>query len=349
MRSPDCRGRAEAHGATGSRGDQLPGVPLLQASRTRRQLHHRRLRLQRVASARPNGVLAVDRCLACHRIRRGARPRRRVRLRQVHARPAAAAPAPAPMPATLRFARRRRRRAGPTRRFRQRAPDRVPEPRHLAQSAPDRRRDASAGRCAGSGLPRRRGGRGRDRSAARPGAPAGDPTPSAIRTSCRGGEKQRVGIARALASRARFHGLRRGRLGARRVGAGRGAQPAARPARRAGRRLPVHQPRYRRDRPHRRPRRRHVPRHDRGGGRRSATCCSRLIILIPSCCCPPSPDRQAPAVAPLDAGCAPGCDGGRMQVRRSLHPAGRPDLRQRPATLAAGRAGPRHSLSHPSA
>ena len=48
-----------------------------------------------------------------------------------------------------------------------------------------------------------------------------------------GGQRQRIAIARALASQARIHRLRRADLGARRLGAGADPQPDARPAGRA--------------------------------------------------------------------------------------------------------------------
>ena len=52
----------------------------------------------------------------------------------------------------------------------------------------------------------------------------------ATRTSSRGGQRQRIGIARALARRARMPDRRRAGLGARRLGAGADRQPAARAA-----------------------------------------------------------------------------------------------------------------------
>ena len=67
-----------------------------------------------------------------------------------------------------------------------------------------------------------------------------------------GGQRQRIGIARALAVETELHRLRRAGLGARRLRAGAGAQPAGRPAARAGAVLPLHRPRPRRspaDRP----------------------------------------------------------------------------------------------------
>ena len=64
--------------------------------------------------------------------------------------------------------------------------------------------------------------------------------------------------------------LRRGGFGARRAGAGAGAQPARRPAGRAGTDLPVHHARPRGGPPDRRPRLRHGEGQDRGAvhGRR---------------------------------------------------------------------------------
>jgi peptide/nickel transport system ATP-binding protein len=48
-----------------------------------------------------------------------------------------------------------------------------------------------------------------------------------------GGQRQRISIARAMATQPGIPGLRRADLGARRLGAGAGAQPAGGPAARA--------------------------------------------------------------------------------------------------------------------
>ena len=55
-----------------------------------------------------------------------------------------------------------------------------------------------------------------------------------------GGQRQRISIARALCDRAALPGLRRADVGARRVGAGAGAEPDERLQRRIGLSLPVH-------------------------------------------------------------------------------------------------------------
>ncbi len=78
-----------------------------------------------------------------------------------------------------------------------------------------------------------------------------------------GGQRQRISIARALATAARIPRLRRADVGARRVGAGAGAEPDARPAAAARADVPVHLAQPRRRPPRRRPRRRHVPRPHR--------------------------------------------------------------------------------------
>ena len=67
--------------------------------------------------------------------------------------------------------------------------------------------------------------------------------------------------------RARPRGLRRARLGARRVDPGAGPEPAARAAGRARPDVPVRRPQHGRRRAHQRPRRGDVPGQDRGGGR----------------------------------------------------------------------------------
>ena len=63
------------------------------------------------------------------------------------------------------------------------------------------------------------------------GRPAAATTPAATRTSSRGGQRQRIGIARALALDAGLHRLRRAGLRARRVDPVPDPQPAGRPAR----------------------------------------------------------------------------------------------------------------------
>ena len=78
-----------------------------------------------------------------------------------------------------------------------------------------------------------------------------------------GGQRQRIGIARALALEPRSADLRRAGIGARRVGAGAGAEPAEGPAREARPDLPVHLAQPRGGRLHGRPHRRDVRRPHR--------------------------------------------------------------------------------------
>ena len=105
-----------------------------------------------------------------------------------------------------------------------RDPGGVPGPDVLAQSAHagarHRRRAAAGDRHWSAAAPTR--ARARD---ARRGRPAARRRPSATRTPSRGGQRQRIAIARALAAVAAPRRLRRGDLGARRLGAGADPEP----------------------------------------------------------------------------------------------------------------------------
>ena len=78
-----------------------------------------------------------------------------------------------------------------------------------------------------------------------------------------GGQRQRIGIARGLALQPEDPRLRRAGLGARRLGAGAGHQPAGEAPGRVRPRLHLHRPRPVGRAAHLRPGRRHVPRPDR--------------------------------------------------------------------------------------
>ena len=103
-----------------------------------------------------------------------------------------------------------------------------------------------------------------------------------------GGQRQRIGIARALAVEPQLDRLRRAGVGARRVGAGAGDQPAAGPAAAPRPDLPLHRPRPRRGAAHRQPRRRDVPRPHRRDWPTSARCSPRRGTRTRRRCCRPS-------------------------------------------------------------
>ena len=92
---------------------------------------------------------------------------------------------------------------------------------------------------------------------------------------------------------------RRAGLGARRLGAGAGAEPADRPAGGAGPRLSLHQPRSRGDAAHQPSHRRDVSRPHRRARRPSARCSPSRCIPTPRRCCRPRPRpiRGAPSAS----------------------------------------------------
>ena len=231
--------------------------------------------------------------------RRDARRRRRVRLRQVDARPLPRAAARADG-----------------------GLGRVRRPRHLAAVAA-RAAAAAARACRSSSRTRTRRSIPRKRVGAIIGEPLAGPrheraasarsgcrscsatsacrpsTSTAIRTSSRGGQRQRIGIARALALQPAADRRRRAGLRARRVDPGAGDQPARRPAGRVRADVRLHRARPRRRAPRLRPHRGHVPRRDRRARRRRTSSTSRrsiptreaLLSAVPV----PDPVRRAAA------------------------------------------------------
>ena len=116
--------------------------------------------------------------------------------------------------------------------------------------------------------------RGAGAGAPRHGGAAARASPTATRTSCRGGQRQRVGIARALAVGPAARGRRRGGLGARRLGARADPEPARGAARAPGPGLPLRLPRPGRDPLREPPGGGDVPGQARGGGARPPSCSS---------------------------------------------------------------------------
>ena len=109
------------------------------------------------------------------------------------------------------------------------------------------------------------------------------------RTSSRGGQRQRISIARALASRAGIPGVRRADLGARRLGAGADPEPDEGPAAALQPHLSVHLPQSRGRPPHLDARRRDVSRPARrAGADRDAVPAARRIPTR-GCCSTRSP------------------------------------------------------------
>ena len=102
-----------------------------------------------------------------------------------------------------------------------------------------------------------------------------------------GGQRQRLGIAKALVGQSRADRGRRAGVGARRVGAGAGAEPADRPAGGVRARLSLHQPRPRRGAPHQPSHRGDVSRPHRRARRPSARCSPSRCIPTPRRCCRP--------------------------------------------------------------
>ena len=109
-------------------------------------------------------------------------------------------------------------------------PGPVREPEPALERARHRRRAAARARPGDRTTPSSRSAWPSCSQSVRPGA---RPTCEKFPHQFSGGQRQRISIARALADAARVPGLRRADLGARRVGAGAGAQPDEGPAARA--------------------------------------------------------------------------------------------------------------------
>ena len=168
-----------------------------------------------------------------------------------------------------------------------RHPDRLPGPLHLAQPAHDGRRHR---RRAVRDPPRRRA-QGRPpqagAGAARPGRAqprAHQPLPPPVLRWPAAAHRHRP---RARAQPQGDH-LRRAGLGARRLGAGPGGQPAGEAAGRARAGLRLHRPRPVRGPAHLRPGRRDVPRQDGRAGRRGPDLRAGRPTRTPRRCCRPS-------------------------------------------------------------
>ena len=204
-----------------------------------------------------------------HRARRDARPGRRIGLRQDDGRPDGAQADRAdrrPHPA------RRRGRHRPVAGADVAAPppraDRVPGSLLVAQSAPARPAPSSASRWRISASPRAGQGAAR-RAAVRAGRAAAREHAKLPARILRRPAPAASASPRRCRAQSRPDRGRRAGLGARRLGARAGAEPADRPAGRAQPRLPLHQPRPRGGAPRQPPHRRDVSRPHRRAGRQA--------------------------------------------------------------------------------
>ena len=246
-------------------------MPLLRADATSRATSTcRRRGSNRVLERKPRALLkAVDGVDLAIAPRRDARPRRRIGLRQVDRRAADRRP----VRADARHDRVRRRRDRRRRRCARRRAQRA-APRGMQMIFQDpyaslnpRWRVARHRRRADPRAARRTPREARARRARRAscstqvGLAAADGVKYPHQFS--GGQRQRISIARALSTEPRVPGLRRADVGARRLGAGAGAEPDARPAAAARPHVPLHLAQPGGRPPHRRSRRRDVPRAHR--------------------------------------------------------------------------------------